>query len=271
MARQSRSRSKKKSAPPSRRGRAAAAETPRPDPQGLARLFRRRRRRGPVHAVLRWIRRTVFTVIVLSLLWIAALGYVNPPITPYMLAEKVRLGGIDQTWVSIEEISPQLARAAVAAEDANFCRHFGFEVAAIKAALEEGANRGGSTITQQVVKNVFLWHGRSWLRKGLEALITPAVEAFWTKQRILEVYLNIAEFDEGVFGAEAAARHYFDTGPDKLSGFQSALLAAVLPNPKARDAAHPNTALQRRANAIADGAATILADGRSACFEIAAD
>jgi monofunctional biosynthetic peptidoglycan transglycosylase len=107
---------------------------------------------------------------------------------------------------SVNDISDHLQRAAVAAEDANFCLHWGFDMAAIRDAIDAGAARGGSTISQQTVKNAFLWHGRSWLRKALEAAITPVMEAIWPKRRVLEVYLNVAEFDEGVFGAEAAAR-----------------------------------------------------------------
>ena len=160
-----------------------------------------------------------------------------------------------------------LARSVVAAEDARFCQHWGIDVTAIRAALADGGQRGGSTISQQVVKNVFLWQDRSWLRKALETLLTPLVEAIWSKRRILEVYLNVAEMDEGVFGAEAAARHYFGVGPDALSARQAALIAAVLPNPKERSAARPSKNLRQRAAQIQDGAATIRADGRSACFE----
>ena len=164
-------------------------------------------------------------------------------------------------------IAPVMARAAVAAEDANFCLHWGFDMAAIRAALDAGSGRGASTITQQVVKNVFLWHGRSWLRKALEAVLTPVVETLWSKPRILEVYLNVAEFGPGIFGVEAAARHHFSRAAAELSARQAGLLAAVLPAPQSRDAARPSDFVSRRANAIADGAATIARDGRAACFD----
>ncbi|MEO0677711.1 MAG: monofunctional biosynthetic peptidoglycan transglycosylase, partial [Pseudomonadota bacterium] len=177
------------------------------------------------------------------------------------------LGSVDYDWVSMDGIAPILARAAVAAEDANYCLHWGLDTTAIRDALEEGALRGGSTISQQVVKNVFLWHGRSYLRKALEALITPFVELTWSKRRILEVYLNIAEFDEGIFGIEAASRHYFGVGPDALTRTQAARLAAILPNPKERSASQPSDFVQRRARQILAGADTIAADGRSDCFE----
>ncbi|MAM26229.1 MAG: monofunctional biosynthetic peptidoglycan transglycosylase, partial [Rhodobacteraceae bacterium] len=134
-------------------------------------------------------------------------------------------------------------------------------------AIEQGSNRGASTLSQQTVKNVYLWHGRSWPRKAMEALATPLVEAIWTKRRILEVYLNIAEFDEGVFGAEAAARHYFGIPASDLSRAQSARLAAILPDPKDRSASQPSGFVRSRAAQIADGAATISRDGRADCFE----
>jgi monofunctional biosynthetic peptidoglycan transglycosylase len=183
------------------------------------------------------------------------------------MSESRRLGNVDRTWVSIGQVSPRLARSVVAAEDANFCDHWGFDVAAIRAAITQGGARGASTISQQVVKNVYLWQGRSWPRKALEAVLTPLVEIFWSKRRILEVYLNVAEFDEGVFGIEAASRHYFGVGPDKLSAVQAARLAAVLPNPKGRSASKPTAKIRKRSRAILSGAATILADGRSVCFE----
>jgi monofunctional biosynthetic peptidoglycan transglycosylase len=192
---------------------------------------------------------------------------VNPPATLYMRQERARLGEITQDWADWDEIAPVMARSAVAAEDANFCLHWGFDMAAIRTALDEGRGRGASTITQQVVKNVFLWHGRSWTRKALEAALTPVVETFWSKRRILEVYLNVAEFGEGVFGVRAAAAVHFQAEPDALTPVQAARLAAVLPDPKARDPARPSAFLRRRSAAILDGAETIRVDGRAACFE----
>ena len=171
------------------------------------------------------------------------------------------------SWVDFAEISPVMAQSAVAAEDANFCLHWGFDMAAIRTAIDDGGDRGASTLTQQTVKNIFLWPARSWSRKALEALLTPVVEIMWSKQRILEIYLNIAEFDIGVFGVEAAAQHYFGVQPKNLSPVQAAHLAAVLPSPKTRSASKPTSFVRARATAIADGAATIVKDGRSACFE----
>lgn len=184
-----------------------------------------------------------------------------------MMSESRRLGGVDYQWVSFEEVSDHVPRSLVAAEDANFCLHWGLDLNAIEAAIDQGSTRGASTISQQTVKNAYLWHGRSYVRKAIEALVTPIVEAVWTKRRILEVYMNIAEFDEGVFGIEAASRHYFGVGPESLSALQAARLAAVLPSPKTRSASRPTAFLRSRTKSIMDGAATIRKDGRSACFE----
>ncbi|WP_377509793.1 monofunctional biosynthetic peptidoglycan transglycosylase [Octadecabacter sp. R77987] len=227
--------------------------------------------RGPITRAILWVRRWIIRggILVLSIVVLAAVTFalVNPPTTPYMFSEGRRVGGVTQEWVAIEDIAPVMARSAVAAEDANFCLHWGLDVNAIRAALDGGGTRGASTISQQVVKNVYLWHGRSWLRKALEAGMTPVVEAVWSKQRILEVYLNIAEFDEGVFGVEAAAMHYFGVHAVDLSAVQAARLAAILPDPKGRSASQPSPYVRNRAAGIVDGAATILADGRAACFE----
>lgn len=192
---------------------------------------------------------------------------INPPTTPYMFAEGRRLGGVAQDWVSMADIAPVMARSAVAAEDANFCLHWGLDVTAIRAALDAGGDRGASTISQQVVKNVYLWQGRNWTRKALEAVWTPLTEALWSKRRILELYLNVAEFDTGVFGVQAAAQHYFGVDAADLTSVQAARLAMVLPDPKGRDAANPTASQRRRSSSILDGAATIAADGRAACFQ----
>ncbi len=227
----------------------------------------KRRKFQPVRWMLRWSVLGCLVVGVFFLAMVFLWSVVNPPTTIYMLQEKRRLGDLDQQWVSMEDIAPVMARSVVAAEDANFCLHWGFDVEAIRKAIDQGSNRGASTLTQQVVKNVFLWHGRSWIRKAMEAAITPVVEAVWSKRRILEVYLNVAEFDEGVFGVEAAARHYFGVGPEELSATQAARLAAILPSPKTRSASNASSFIRKRGTSIRDGAATIRADGRAKCFE----
>ena len=221
----------------------------------------------PLRWTLRQARRVLLLAIGVFALAISFYAIFDPWTTPYMIGERGRLGEVDYQWVPLDEVAPVMARSVVAAEDANFCAHWGFDMSAIRAAIEEGGGRGASTLSQQVVKNVYLWHGRSWMRKALEALITPGMELVWTKRRIIEVYLNVAEFDEGIFGVEAAARHYFGVGPEALSAQQAALLAALLPDPKRRSASRPSAFVQRRAASIRDGAATIRRDGRAACFE----
>ena len=234
---------------------------------------RRRGRGGLLDRLAAAIRRAMrllalggAAVLLLLTAWVGLYRFVDPPGGLYMWQEHRRLGGITRDRVPMQQIAPVMPRSAVAAEDANFCRHWGFDMAAIRAALEAGGQRGASTITQQVVKNVFLWHGRSWLRKALEAVMTPMVELLWPKRRILEVYLNIAEFDTGVFGVQAAARHYFQRDAADLTARQAALLAAVLPAPQARSAARPSDFVARRARQIEDGAATIARDGRADCI-----
>ena len=201
------------------------------------------------------------------LLAIAFYGLVDPPTTWTIYSERERLGEVDFQWVDAEDVAPVVFRSVVAAEDANFCDHWGFDMSAIRDAIADGADRGASTLTQQTVKNVYLWQGRSWVRKALEAVTTPFVELIWTKRRILEVYVNVAEFDEGVFGVDAAAQHYFGILPSQLNAAPAARLAAILPNPKQRSASRPSNAVVKRAAQIIDGAATIQKDGRAACFE----
>ncbi len=161
---------------------------------------------------------------------------------------------LQQQWRPYREIPDSMKMAVIAAEDQNFANHHGFDLQAIRAAMahnrQGGRLRGGSTISQQTAKNVFLWSGRSWLRKGLEGWYTLWIELLWPKQRILEVYLNVAEWDDGVFGVEAAAQHHFGVGASYLSTQQAARLAAVLPNPRNWSASQPSAHVQRRASWI---------------------
>ena len=216
---------------------------------------------------IRWAFRVGLSFFGAVLIAVSIYAVVPPPSPPYILSEGLRLGGIQRKWVPIDDVATVVARSVVAAEDANFCLHWGFDMEQLRAAIETGADRGASTLTQQTVKNVWLWQGRSWPRKALEAVITPMVEIVWSKRRIVEVYLNMVEFDTGVFGIEAAAQHHFGKPAAKLNAREAALLAAVLPNPKERQAVNPSSATNRRARSIADGAATIGRDGRAACFE----
>ena len=231
------------------------------------RTAKRKERAGWIRQSIKWLRRGLLAAVAFVVALIALFAVLNPPFTPYKIAEMRRLGTVEQTWVPLEQIAPVMARSVVAAEDANFCLHWGFDMGAIRDALDDGAERGASTLSQQVVKNVYLWQGRSWPRKALEALMTPVLEAVWSKRRIVEVYLNVAEFDEGVFGVEAASRHYFGVSAADLGATQAARLAAILPAPKARSAAQPSDFVRRRAASIVDGAATIARDGRADCFE----
>jgi len=217
----------------------------------------RRSLRGWIARALLWLAGGVIAAV-------ALFAVVNPPTTHTIFTDPTAT--TTRHWTALENIAPVMARAVVAAEDANFCNHWGFDMTEIRRVIEAGSARGASTLSQQVVKNVYLWQGRSWLRKALEAGLTPLVEAVWTKRRIVEVYLNVAEFGPGIYGIDAAAREIFGTTPDRLTVAQAARLAAVLPNPKDRNAARLSPALRARAAQIADGAATIAVDGRDRCF-----
>ncbi|HPG21533.1 MAG TPA: monofunctional biosynthetic peptidoglycan transglycosylase [Amaricoccus sp.] len=219
--------------------------------------------RRMVRRALRW---AAFAVLVVAVL-VLALRWVNPPVTWLMASEWWRLGAIEREWRALPAMSPYLPLSAVAAEDADFCVHSGFDIAGIRAALADDTRlRGGSTISQQVAKNVFLWPARSWLRKGLEAGFTVLIEILWPKRRILEVYLNVAEFDAGVFGVEAASRRYFGIGAADMGPQRAARLMAVLPDPKHRSPVSGTAFIRRRGAAIESGAATIREDGRADCF-----
>jgi len=184
-----------------------------------------------------------------TILGVLALRFVPPPATAFMVADSLRDGarpGVAYDWVPARSIAPGLALALVAAEDQKFPVHSGFDLDAIGKAWDGGGKRGASTISQQVAKNLFLWRGRSWVRKGLEAYFTVLVEALWPKRRILEVYMNVAQFGPGVYGAEAAARTYFRKSAASLTRREAALLAAVLPNPVVLHVDRPSAYVMRR-------------------------
>lgn len=213
------------------------------------------RRRWSIWRVMRWFG---LRVLLLMMALVALYGVINPP-TTWTIAREATA---PRQWAEADEIAPVMLRSVVAAEDANFCAHWGFDMAEIRKVIASGSDRGASTLTQQTAKNVYLWQGRSWTRKLLESAFTPMIEAFWSKRRILEVYLNVAEFGPGIFGIHAASAQYFGTTPDALTPVQAARLAAVLPSPKQRSPRQ-----SARSRAIADGAATIARDGRAACFQ----
>ena len=201
--------------------------------------------------------RLALVALALPILVLLALRWLDPPTSAFILArqwEQLRGGraaAIHHRWVDFDRISPHLAVAVIAAEDQRFPDHFGFDLAAIHRALAHNARgrtvRGASTISQQTAKNLFLWSGRSYLRKGLEAGLTVLLETLWPKHRILEVYLNLAEFGDGVFGARAAAERIFHTSPDRLCRQQAALLASVLPDPGRLDAGRPSAHVRQKA------------------------
>lgn len=178
------------------------------------------------------------------------------PFSAYMVQKKVENllhsdYRIDYDWVSIDDIAWQMQMAVIAGEDQNFDNHFGIDVNAVLIALKRNAKsdkkpRGASTISQQTVKNLYLWHGTSWVRKGLEIPLTFLVESLWSKRRVLEVYLNIAEFGRGIFGVEAAAKHYFGKSAKNLTQQEAALLAASLPNPFIYQVNRPNNTMRKR-------------------------
>jgi monofunctional biosynthetic peptidoglycan transglycosylase len=176
------------------------------------------------------------------------------PITPLMVIRLAEGEGLRQRWVSLEEIAPVLPQAVIAAEDNRFCEHVGFDWQELQGqidALRAGEPaRGASTITMQTAKNLFLWPGRNLLRKGLEAWLTPQIELLWPKRRIVEVYLNVAELGPGIYGAEAAAQAHFNKPASALSRQEAALLAAILPSPRAWAPGRPTSYLQGRARTI---------------------
>jgi monofunctional biosynthetic peptidoglycan transglycosylase len=194
------------------------------------------------------------TLIVLSVLISFLYRWINPPFTPLMLSRKISIGApIEYKWTDLEDISPHMINCAVAAEDNHFQGHDGFDFGAIQKAIDErdrGRFRGASTISQQTAKNVFLWQGKSWLRKGLEVYFTFLIETFWSKERIMEVYLNVIEMGKGIYGTEAAARHYFKKNAENLSQYQAALIVAAFPNPLERNPAKPSRYLAQRAKTI---------------------
>jgi monofunctional glycosyltransferase len=187
-------------------------------------------------------------------LLILLFAVVPAPPTSLMILRWIQGDGLRRDWTALSDIAPALAQAVIAAEDNRFCLHGGFDWQAIEAAYEdyqEGeALRGASTITMQTAKNLFLWPGRDILRKALEAWLTPQIELLWSKRRILEVYLNIAEWGAGIYGAEAAARAHFGKPAADLTRREAALLAAVLPNPRRWSPAQPTAYIGRRAAAV---------------------
>ncbi|HOV92466.1 MAG TPA: monofunctional biosynthetic peptidoglycan transglycosylase [Candidatus Kapabacteria bacterium] len=206
--------------------------------------------------------KVIFCLILFSIVLTAVYTVINPPVTPLMLIRSVeyitegKSPRIDKHWRSYDKVSKKVYRAVISAEDARFMRHRGFDWKAIEAAqrynerMQGKKVRGASTISQQTAKNTFLWPTRSWIRKGLEAYFTVLIEAVWGKQRILEVYVNVIEWGEGIYGVQAASQYYFNKDADELTTREAALLAAIIPNPRRWSASNPTPYIERRANWI---------------------
>ena len=206
-----------------------------------------------------------------SLLWVAAVRFVPPPITFTMMGDIIAGHGVSKRWMPLSRIDPSMARAAIGAEDSRFCVHHGFDLKAIEAAYSRNQSggrhiRGGSTISQQTAKNVFLWQGGGYARKALEAWFTVLIETIWGKRRIMEVYLNVAETGIGTYGVNAGALRYFKHDASRLSDREAALIAAVLPLPKKRAAIDPRGFTRRYGNSINRRIGVVAGDGLDACL-----
>lgn len=201
-----------------------------------------------------WLVRVMVGLLIFTILWALAYRWINPPATALMIRDWWSGKEVERTWTDLEDMSPRIAYAALAAEDARFCQHNGFDFDAISEAMRANIDgkklRGGSTISQQVAKNAFLWPERSWLRKGLEAYFTVLIETFWPKRRILEVYLNVAEWGDGIYGAEAASRHYFGRSSERLTRTQAARLVSILPAPKKWSPTAPSGKVKRKSRGV---------------------
>jgi len=220
-----------------------------------------------------WFRRLVLlffgVTVVVPVLLILIARFVPPVLTPLMIATWISEGGITRSWKPLEEISPNLVRAVIASEDGKFCSHYGFDLDAIDKALSNNANggrlRGASTISQQTAKNLFLSQNRTFIRKGVEAYFTVLIEALWPKRRIMETYLNIAEWGPQRFGAEAASQANFRKPAAKLSALEAARLATILPNPKGYRADKPGPYVARQSTVIAARIGQVIRDRLDAC------
>lgn len=204
--------------------------------------------------VLRLVVRGALVLFVIQLAYVILLRWVNPPLTFTQVGNWLEGHGLRRDYVAGKEISPHLKLAVIAAEDQLFAEHNGFDWGSIQKAMQYNKKkkrvRGASTISQQTAKNVFLWQGRSWLRKGLEVYFTFMIELLWSKERILEVYLNVIEMGVGTFGAEAAAQRYFHKPAARLTRMEAARIAACLPNPKKYKVNPASPYITRRANWI---------------------
>jgi monofunctional biosynthetic peptidoglycan transglycosylase len=248
---------------------------PEPPPLGARPLpdlapLPRKRRKPLWRRLLVLLLKAVLAFVLGSLLWVLAYRVLNPPITFTMIGDIVAGHGATRRWMPLGRIDPSMARAVIGAEDARFCLHDGFDFEAIEAAYRRnqrgGRIRGGSTISQQTAKNVFLWQGGGYARKALEAWFTLLIENIWGKRRIMEVYLNVAETGIGTYGVNAGAIRYFKHDASRLSAREAAQIAAVLPLPKKRAGIDPRGYTRRYGNAISRRIGTVRGDGLDGCL-----
>lgn len=221
-----------------------------------------------LRGLVRWLGRIIGGFLILSVVMVVIYRFVPPPVTLTMLFDK---NGITKDWMSLDEIDPDMPRAAIAAEDAKFCQHHGFDAEAIQKAYlhnERGGRiRGGSTISQQTAKNVFLWQNGGFFRKGLEAYFTLLIEALWGKKRIMEVYLNVAETGIGTYGVNAGSIRYFNHDASTMTRAEAARIAAVLPLPKKRAAVAPSGFTRRYGNSITRRIGSVRVQGLDDCLK----
>ena len=214
--------------------------------------------------------KTLIVLVVASVGWVVAYRYVDVPLTWPMARDAIHGKHVEHAWMPLTDIALAVPRAVIGAEDSHFCSHNGFDLRAIEAAAKRNAAgerlRGGSTVSQQTAKNAFLWPGRSYVRKGLEAYFTVLIEAIWGKPRIMEVYLNIAEMGPGIYGVEAAAQHYFNRSAARLSLAQAARIAAILPQPIKRDPSKLARTLRKHARQIERWDRVVRNEGMAACL-----
>ena len=231
--------------------------------------YKRRRPRSLIARTAGWIVKLILAFLIVSVLWVVAYRFVNPPITFTMIGDIVAGRGAHKDWMPIGLIDRDMVRAAIAAEDSKFCTHHGFDFEAIESAMQRNASggriRGGSTISQQTAKNAFLWQNGGYFRKGLEAWFTFLIEHLWGKQRIMEVYLNLAETGIGTYGVNAGSERYFGHDASAMSALEAARIAAVLPLPKERGAVAPKGFTRRYGNTIAARVGVVARDGLDAC------
>jgi monofunctional biosynthetic peptidoglycan transglycosylase len=237
----------------------------------IPRYKRQRRSTGSwPRRILGWIVKLVVAFFIISVLWVLAYRFINPPITPNMIGDLLAGRGAHKEWMGIDRMDRDMVRAAIAAEDSKFCTHSGFDFEAIEDAMKRNASggriRGGSTISQQTAKNAFLWNGGGYVRKGFEAWFTFLIEHLWGKRRIMEVYLNLAETGIGTYGVNAGSERYYGHDAGAMNPVEAARIAAVLPLPKKRGAVAPKGFTRRYGNTIAARIGVVGRDGLDACI-----